>query len=105
MGVGALVLGSDKLHVRGSRFGGGQERNRRGGTENLVGIAGFGAAVAEAVRDLEGEARRLSALRQRLESGLGRSGPETIIFGEKALPGGSPIRCNSRFPGSRRRPP
>jgi cysteine desulfurase len=74
MGVGALVLGSDKLHVRASRFGGGQERNRRGGTENLVGIAGFGAAVAEAVRDLDGEARRL----------LRAIWPDTVIFGEKA---------------------
>ena len=87
MGVGALVLGSDKLHVRGSRFGGGQERNRRGGTENLVGIAGFAAAVAEAMGDLEGEGRRLSALRQRLESGLRAIWPETIIFGEKASAG------------------
>ena len=84
MGVGALVLGSDKLHVRASRFGGGQERNRRGGTENLVGIAGFGAAVAEAVRDLEGETRRLLGLRQRLESGLRAIWADTIIFGENA---------------------
>jgi len=83
MGVGALVLGSDKLHVR-SRFGGGQERNRRGGTENLIGIAGFGAAAAEALRDLETEARRLLGLRQRLESGLRAIWPDTIIFGEKA---------------------
>jgi cysteine desulfurase len=82
MGVGALVLGSERLHVRGSRFGGGQERNRRGGTENVIGIAGFGAAVAAAVRDLSGEARRLSGLRQRLENGLRETCPETIIFGE-----------------------
>lgn len=84
MGVGALVLGSDRLHVRASRFGGGQERNRRGGTENLVGIAGFGAAVVEAVRDLEGEARRLLGLRQRLENGLRAIWPDTVIFGENA---------------------
>jgi cysteine desulfurase len=87
MGVGALILANDKIHVRGSRFGGGQERNRRGGTENLIGIAGFGAAVAEAVRDLEDEARRLMALRQRLEDGLKAMAPETVIFGEQA-PGG-----------------
>jgi len=84
MGVGALILGNDRLHVRASRFGGGQERNRRGGTENLIGIAGFGAAVAEAVRDLDGEARRLAGLRQRLEVGLRAVWPETIIFGENA---------------------
>lgn len=87
MGVGALILGSDKIHVRASRFGGGQERNRRGGTENLVGIAGFGAAVAEAVRDLDGEARRLAGLRQRLEAGLRAIWSDTVIFGENARRG------------------
>jgi cysteine desulfurase len=87
MGVGALVLGSEAIHVRGSRFGGGQERNRRGGTENLIGIAGFGAAVEEAMRDLEGEARRLTGLRRRLEDGLRAIWPETVIFGEKAPAG------------------
>ena len=45
-----------------------------------------------------------SGLRQRLEAGLRAIWPDTIIFGENA-PRGSPIRCNSRFPGSRRRPP
>lgn len=84
MGVGALVIGNERLHVRASRFGGGQERNRRGGTENVVGIAGFGAAVAEAVRDLDGEVRRLGALRQRLETGLRAIWSDTIIFGEGA---------------------
>jgi cysteine desulfurase len=81
MGVGALILGNQALHVRASRFGGGQERNRRGGTENMVGIVGFGAAVTEAVRDLDGEARRLTGLRQRLENGLKAIWPDTIVFG------------------------
>jgi cysteine desulfurase len=85
MGVGALVLASGDLHFRaGSRFGGGQERGRRGGSENVVGIAGFGAAVAEAVRDLASEGARLTRLRRRLEQGLREIWPETIIFGENA---------------------
>jgi cysteine desulfurase len=83
MGIGALILGSERVHVRGSRFGGGQERNRRGGTENVVGIAGFGAAAAEAMRSLEGEVPRLAALQQRLELGLKAIWPDTIIFGEQ----------------------
>jgi len=84
MGVGALILGRDGLHFQGgSRFGGGQEHNRRGGTENVVGIVGFGAAVAEATRDIAGEAARLSGLRPRLEEGLREFWPDTIIFGEK----------------------
>ena len=86
MGVGALILASDRLHFRnGSRFGGGQERNRRGGTENVVGIAGFGAAAVEACGgDIEGEGQRLARLRQRLEHGLRETWPTTIIFGEEA---------------------
>jgi cysteine desulfurase len=84
-GVGALVLGNDGLHLRnGSRFGGGQERNRRGGTENLLGIVGFGAAVTEAIRDIAGDAKRLTALRQRLEQGLREIWPQAVIFGENA---------------------
>ncbi|MPZ38094.1 MAG: aminotransferase class V-fold PLP-dependent enzyme [Rhizobiales bacterium] len=84
MGVGALIVGSEGVHVRGSRFGGGQERSRRGGTENVAGIAGFGAALLESTRDLDGEAQRLSGLRARLESGLKAIWPQTIIFGERA---------------------
>jgi len=84
MGVGALVMSRD-LHFRGgSRLGGGQERGRRGGTENVIGIAGFGAAIAEATRDMAGEGARLAALRQRLERGLRGVWPQTVIFGEKA---------------------
>lgn len=84
MGVGALILRGDRVNIRGSRFGGGQERNRRGGTENVVGIAGFGAAATEATRDLAGETQRLTSLRQRLEAGLRAISPDTIIFGAGA---------------------
>ena len=85
MGVGALVLRSGGLHFRnGTRFGGGQERNRRGGTENVVGIVGFGAAIVEATSDILGEGQRLAALRRTLEQGLREIWPDTIIFGEKA---------------------
>jgi cysteine desulfurase len=85
MGVGALVLAADQLHFRsGSRFGGGQERNRRGGTENVIGIAGFGAAASEATGDVIGEGKRLAALRSHLERGLREIWPDTIIFGESA---------------------
>ncbi|MBX9775086.1 MAG: cysteine desulfurase [Xanthobacteraceae bacterium] len=101
MGVGALILGSDTVHVRGSRFGGGQERNRRGGTENVVGIAGFGAAVAEAMRDRDGEARRLAGLRRRLEDGLKALAPEIIVFGEQAPAGRVANTLQFAVPGVR----
>lgn len=50
-GVGALVAGTRATIVR-QQHGGGQERGRRAGTENVAGIAGFGAAAQAAARDL-----------------------------------------------------
>lgn len=52
--------------------GGGQELERRAGTENVAGVAGFAEALARAVRDLEAGARRMEALRERLREGLAR---------------------------------
>jgi cysteine desulfurase len=50
-GVGALVAGTRATIVR-QQHGGGQERGRRAGTENVAGVAGFGAAAEAAARDL-----------------------------------------------------
>ena len=50
-GVGALVL-RQGLDVQSGIKGGGQEMGRRSGTENVIGIAGFGAASEAAARDL-----------------------------------------------------
>lgn len=51
-GIGALTFGSRATLSR-RQHGGGQERGRRGGTENLPGIVGFGAAAVEALAGLE----------------------------------------------------
>jgi cysteine desulfurase len=69
-GVGALVLGAGAEGVLPLLRGGGQERGRRAGTENVIGITGFGAAVSAAIAACEADGRRLQGLRDRLEAGL-----------------------------------
>jgi cysteine desulfurase len=81
-GVGALVLRSEALHLSEPAIrGGGQERGRRAGTENIIGINGFGAAAAAARRALASEASGMAGLRNKLESGLRAIAPEVVIFG------------------------
>ncbi len=72
-GVGALVLADGMSGFDPLLRGGGQEFGRRAGTENVAGIAGFGAAVKAALQTLDEEAARLEGLRNRLESGLGET--------------------------------
>lgn len=81
-GIGAMVAMRDELRVGTPLLrGGGQERGLRSGTENVAGIAGFGAAVREAAAEAPDG---LLALRQRLEAGLVRLCPDLVVFGEGA---------------------
>jgi cysteine desulfurase len=82
-GVGALVLADGLIGLEALLRGGGQELGRRAGTENIVGIAGFGAATKAALDALEGDAIRVKGLRKRLESGL-RSTPGVLVFSDDA---------------------
>jgi cysteine desulfurase len=77
-GVGALILKGDAPFAP-LFAGGGQEQGRRSGTENLPGIAGFGAA-AECARSN----RETSGLRDRFETRLMQIAPETVIFGSRS---------------------
>ena len=81
-GVGALVI-RDGLSLPAFITGGGQERRRRGGTECVTGIAGFGAA-AEAVTREQGAAKRMAKLRATLEEGVQRTTPDALIIGKDA---------------------
>lgn len=78
-GVGALIVADSLRGLEPGLKGGGQEKGRRAGTENLPGIAGFGAAATVAVARLEHDARHCNALRQRFEDGLKATGPVTIF--------------------------
>lgn len=74
-GVGALVVRSGAPLIA-ALLGGGQELNRRAGTENVAGIAGFGAAAAAAGKGLD-----VAGLRERLERTLLDAAPQACVFG------------------------
>ena len=81
-GVGALLTRSG-VDVAARIRGGGQESGRRAGTENLIGIAGFGAAAEAAARDLaDGVWEPVAELRDFLESALEDSVCQTIFVGK-----------------------
>jgi cysteine desulfurase len=84
-GIGCLVNRSGKDIVFAVR-GGGQEKGRRSGTENVIGIAGFGAAAEAAQRELDASAwEPIAELRDDLESALRDcAGEDLTIFGENA---------------------
>jgi len=81
-GVGALII-RDGVALMPFIKGGGQERRRRGGTENVAGIAGFGAAAAALKREARAVAR-ISRLRDMLEDGVVRMTPAAVIVGREA---------------------
>jgi len=84
-GVGALIRRNEDIHIADPLIrGGGQERGMRAGTENVAGIAAFGAAAAAAGESFAVEGARMLALRNALESGLKAIAPQTVIFGEEA---------------------
>ena len=94
-GSGALVLG-DGVPFAPQLVGGSQQKGLRAGSENLSGIAGFGAA-AKAVLANDGERARIAGLRDDFEKKLKAAIPGAVVFGENAprLPNTS----NAALPG------
>ncbi len=83
-GVGALVIRRG-LDIEARIKGGGQEMGRRSGTENVIGIAGFGAAAEAAARDLDaGTPDKIAQFRNVLEKTIAESVKETIFVGKDA---------------------
>ncbi|WP_126137003.1 MULTISPECIES: cysteine desulfurase family protein [Tritonibacter] len=83
-GIGAVVLkrGTD---LAAQIKGGGQEMGRRSGTENVIGIAGFGAAAEVAAKDLNnGVWDRVAEIRNILEKAVAAECPDTIFVGKDA---------------------
>ena len=84
-GVGAIVRRSEDVHFPDPLIrGGGQERGLRAGTENVAGIAGFGAAALAAREQFAVEIAHMKELREILESGLKSISQDAVIFGENA---------------------
>lgn len=86
-GVGLLYVKKGTLAQRFME-GGGQEKGRRSGTENVAGIVGMAKALEISVAHMEAEAVRLGALRKKLEAGI-LAIPHTRLTGhpENRLPG------------------
>ena len=83
-GVGALWI-KRGVRLLPTSTGGKQERSRRGGTENVPGIVGMGAAAAQAKKKLTAEGARLAALRDRLENGILAAVPNTDVNGARDM--------------------
>ena len=82
-GTGALIV-REGIALAPLIAGGAQEKRRRGGTEGVVAIAGFGAAAEAARSDLKDEARRLLLLRARVETRLRQQFPDVRLHGQAA---------------------
>jgi cysteine desulfurase len=98
VGADFLSLSAHKLHgpkgigllyvKRGVKYhpyviGGGQEHGRRGGTENVAGIVGFGQAAELALAHLKAQDTRVRALRDKLENGILKNIPGVMLNGAR----------------------
>lgn len=96
-GVGALILGPGMATLPAPLLtGGGQEFRARSGTENVAGIAGFGAA-AECVANGLGAMAALASLRDRLEADISARAPDAVFFAKNTAR--LPNTANFAVPG------
>jgi cysteine desulfurase len=81
-GVGALYVRAG-TRVATMQTGGGQEKGRRTGTENVAGIVGLGVAMRIAVERRAVESARQASLRDRLMAGVARTIPDALVTGHR----------------------
>ncbi|WP_449240960.1 cysteine desulfurase family protein [Desulfoscipio gibsoniae] len=102
-GVGALYV-APHTQLLPLVAGGGQEHGRRSGTENVPGLAGFGAAAAVIAREARGAAERIFPLKKKLAEGILAAVPGAVLNGPPCRQ--ENLRCaphivNLSFPGLR----
>jgi cysteine desulfurase len=96
-GAGALISRGEVMMPKPLIHGGGQEKGHRSGTENSLALIGFGAAAAAAVAEFEMRNADISALRDRLETGMRLAAPDVVIHG--AEQSRVPNTCFFTLPG------
>ncbi|WP_422443702.1 cysteine desulfurase family protein [Thermoanaerobacterium sp. DL9XJH110] len=93
-GIGALFI-RERVRLKPLFNGGGQEEGLRSGTENVPGIAGLGAAVEEAHKNMAAWSARMMELKERLQDGILKQIPGTVLNGPAS--GGAPHILNISF--------
>ncbi len=93
-GIGVLYIRKG-VRIDNLIHGGGQERARRAGTENIAAVVGLGKAIELATKDLEAHMERISVLRDKLIDGILEKVPYSYLNGprgDKRLPGNVNVR-------------
>ena len=90
-GIGAVYIRSG-VKIDPLLHGGGQERNMRSGTENVVGIVGIGKAAELVMKELDKDREKLRSLQKMMMSGIESSIDDVALNGPRDL--------NKRLPGN-----
>ncbi|MGF7217729.1 cysteine desulfurase [Spirosoma lacussanchae] len=88
-GVGFLYVNAERAKIHPFIYGGAQERNMRGGTENVYGIVGLAKALEIAYRDMDAHRQHITALKQRMIEQLIEKMPDVRFNGDSANVDGS----------------
>lgn len=100
-GIGVLVV-RDGTPLEAVLPGGGQERERRGGTPDVAGAVAMAAALAVTAAEREAEVVRVEALRRELVEGLGRVVPDLVVVSPHERERRTPGIVNVAIPGVER---
>ncbi|GAB4045051.1 cysteine desulfurase family protein [Spirosoma litoris] len=83
-GVGFLYVNADRVKIHPFVYGGAQERNMRGGTENVYGIVGLAKALEIAYRDMDTHQQHITSLKRRMIEQLREKMPDVRFNGNSA---------------------